>query len=72
MILNGLLIWTLNDAIKQKQYGLASVVGFFGIGWYIGNIKGSANAADVYNKHIRNKFINKLFEKENLYEYIKN
>jgi tetratricopeptide (TPR) repeat protein len=72
LIVNGLLIWTISDAIKREQYGLATTAGFFGIGWYIGNIKGSVDAAKVYNTHTRNEFINKLLKQENLIEYLVN
>ena len=40
-LVNGLLFWTIRDAIIKKQYGLATTTCFFGIGWYIGNIKGN-------------------------------
>ncbi len=71
-IINGLLIWTFQDAINKKQYGLATTTSFFGIGWYIGNIKGSIDAAQIYNSNIRNEYIDSLLEKENFYEYLKN
>ncbi len=70
-IVNGLFIWTIRDAIIKEQYGLASAAGFLGIGWYIGNIKGSADAARIYNTNIRNRFIDRLLEKESLIEYKK-
>jgi tetratricopeptide (TPR) repeat protein len=72
LVINGLLIWTISDAIKKEQYGLATTAGFFGIGWYVGNIKGSVDAANGYNTHIRNEFIDTVLEKENLDEYLKN
>ena len=56
----------------RKQYGLASAVSFFELGWYVGNIKGSVEAAHSYNANVRNKFIDKLLEKENLFEYVIN
>jgi hypothetical protein len=71
-IVNGLFIWIIRDAIVQKQYGIATAAGFFGIGWYIGNIKGSIDAANVYNTNVRNEFIDRSLEKENLYEYLIN
>jgi tetratricopeptide (TPR) repeat protein len=71
-IVNGLFIWIIRDAIVQKQYGIATAAGFFGIGWYIGNIKGSIDAANIYNTNIRNEFIDRSLEKENLYEYLIN
>jgi len=71
-ILNGLLIWTVGEAISNEQYGLASAAGFLGIGWYVGNIKGSIDAAHLYNANIRNRFIDRLLEEESLFEYKKN
>jgi tetratricopeptide (TPR) repeat protein len=71
LLVNGLLIWAISDAIRQEQYGIAATAGFFGIGWYIGNITGSVEAANVYNTHIRNEFVNKILEQEDLHEYIK-
>lgn len=71
-LVNGLLIWTISEAIIKEQYGLASAAGFLGIGWYIGNIKGSVDAAHIYNANIRNKFIDRLLEKESFFEYKKN
>jgi tetratricopeptide (TPR) repeat protein len=69
-IVIGLLIWTISDAMKREQYGLATTAGFFGIGWYIGNIKGSVEAAKMYNTRTRHEFINKLLQQEHLTEYI--
>jgi len=71
-LVNGLLIWAIRDAMVRKQYGLASAVSFFELGWYVGNIKGSVEAAHSYNANVRNKFIDKLLEKENLFEYVIN
>ena len=70
-IINGILFWTIRDAVVKKQAGFASAVSFFGLGWYIGNIKGSADAATVYNHNIRNHFIDKALEKEHFTEYKK-
>jgi len=71
-LVNGLLVWTFSDALKKEQYGLASLTGFVGIGWYVGNIKGSAKAAKKYNSHIRNDYIDNILRRENFLEYIKN
>jgi hypothetical protein len=48
-VVNGLLIWSLVDAVKNHQYGLGLSIGFFGAGWYAGNITGSVTAAHEYN-----------------------
>jgi len=72
LVINGLLIWTVSDAIKREQYGLATTAGFFGIGWYVGNIKGSVDAANGYNTRIRNEFIDTILDEENFDEFKKN
>jgi putative component of membrane protein insertase Oxa1/YidC/SpoIIIJ protein YidD len=61
-IVNGLLVWSVTDAFKHRSYGIASALGFFGIGWYLGNISGSVSSANQYNETIRNDFIEKLLE----------
>jgi len=72
LIVNGLLVWTFSDALKQKQYGLASLTGFIGIGWYVGNIQGSVRAAKNYNLRTRDDYINSMLQKEHFLEYVKN
>jgi tetratricopeptide (TPR) repeat protein len=72
ILINGLLAWTFSDALKREQYGLATLTGFVGIGWYVGNIKGSVKAAKNYNSNIRDDFINSVLMRENFLEYIKN
>ncbi len=64
-IINILLIWSVRDAIKHESYGLASAIGFFGIGWYVGNISGSSKAAAEYNTRVKDNFIKNLI-KENV------
>ncbi|MDI6804569.1 MAG: membrane protein insertion efficiency factor YidD [Bacteroidota bacterium] len=59
-IVNGLLFWAGYDAVRNESYGLASALGFFGMGWYVGNIKGSVNAANEYNFNKRNEYLDKL------------
>jgi tetratricopeptide (TPR) repeat protein len=71
LLVNGLLIWTFSDAIKQEQYGLASLTGFVGIGWYVGNIWGSVKSTQKYNTGIQDDYINSVLLKENLLEYVK-
>ncbi len=66
IIVNGLLFWAGYDAVRNESYGLASALGFFGMGWYAGNIKGSANAAKEYNFNTRNDFLDKLLNEIDL------
>jgi tetratricopeptide (TPR) repeat protein len=70
LAVNGLIGWAFIDALNKDQYGIASLTGFLGIGWYIGNIKGSVNAARRYNSQIQSAYINRVLQRENLLEYV--
>jgi len=61
-LINSLIFWTIRDAIKDKNYGIATTTAFFGIGWYFGNIKGSRNAARQFNANVRDRFLERLLE----------
>jgi tetratricopeptide (TPR) repeat protein len=61
-LINSLIFWTIRDAVKDKNYGLATTTAFFGIGWYFGNIKGSRNAARQFNAKVRDRFLERLLE----------
>lgn len=71
-IVNSIIIWSIRDAIHKKNYGIATATSFFGIGWYFGNISGSAKAAKKYNNYVRNKFIDDIIESVNIDENIVN
>ena len=60
LVVNGLLIWAFYDTINNNQYGLSASIGFFGLGWYIGNIIGSANAAHQYNSYYQEQYLNDI------------
>ncbi|MBN1999314.1 tetratricopeptide repeat protein [candidate division KSB1 bacterium] len=70
LIVNGLIFCAVRDAVRQKQYGIACAAGFLGFGWYIGNIRGSIDAADVYNTNTRNAFIDYILKRNNMNEYL--
>jgi tetratricopeptide (TPR) repeat protein len=55
---NGLLIWSIVDALHNGNYGIALALGFFGSGWYAGNITGSVAAAHQHNAAFRNSLLN--------------
>ncbi len=59
-IINSLIFWTGQEAIEHESYGLAATIGFFGIGWYAGNIKGSVDAAKKYNYTVRNRYVDQI------------
>ncbi len=69
LLINGLLAWAVYDAVRQEQYGIAATAGFLGIGWYIGNIAGSASAAEDYNSAIADKELDRILERVRLQEY---
>jgi tetratricopeptide (TPR) repeat protein len=64
LIVNGLLFWSVFDAAKNKQYGLSAGIGFFGLGWYIGNIIGSVNAAHQYNSFYQEQYLKDVLPKD--------
>ncbi len=68
-IINMLLIWSVRDAIKHESYGLASALGFFGIGWYAGNISGSSTAAGEYNTRVKDDFIKNLIKENTIDDF---
>jgi tetratricopeptide (TPR) repeat protein len=70
-ILNGIFALTIREAVIKKNYWLAGSVSFLGIGWYVGNIIGSKEAAHNYNANIRHKFIDRVLEIENYTEYMR-
>lgn len=61
-VVNGLFIWTVRDALHSHQYGLASAAAFLGAGWYVGNIAGSADAANKCNSEVRNQFVSAILD----------
>lgn len=70
-IINSLFFWAIRDAVVHKQYGIATTAGFLGIGWYVGNIKGSVDAALSHNSRIQHQYINDHLAKEGMNEFIK-
>ncbi|MBN1446618.1 MAG: hypothetical protein JXA28_01705 [Bacteroidetes bacterium] len=71
LLINGLLAWAVSDAIGEQQYGLAATAAFLGLGWYTGNIIGSANAARAENDMAHRTCINRMLDTEHLQEYRK-
>jgi putative component of membrane protein insertase Oxa1/YidC/SpoIIIJ protein YidD len=65
-IVNALLAWSVRDAIRHKSYGLTATFGFFGLGWYFGNIIGSINAVNEYNYQVKNNYVDKLLKDVNI------
>ncbi len=56
-ILNGLFIWGAISAFENDNEGLGVAISVFEIGWYVGGIYGSANAAHKYNRRLKDDFV---------------
>ena len=65
-VINGLLIWSTIESFSNDNYALSTSISLFAIGWYLGNIKGSINAANKYNQTVRTEFINNIFKDVNV------
>lgn len=69
LLINGLLAWAISDALRHGQYGIAATAGFLGLGWYIGNIAGSASAAREYNSACRDAYLDHALRTVGLREF---
>jgi hypothetical protein len=69
LLINGLLAWAIGDALRNEQYGIAATAGFLGLGWYIGNIAGSASAAREYNSACRDAYLDRALRTVGLSEF---
>lgn len=58
----GLFSWVAYEGIDREMYGLASVSGLFGLGFYVAGIKGSAWAAIRFNAQQKQKSLNRFLE----------
>ncbi|MCP3924235.1 MAG: outer membrane protein assembly factor BamD [Desulfobacterales bacterium] len=56
-LFNGLMIYATVEAFDSGNEGLGSILAFIETGFYSGNIYGSYNAAEKYNRKIRRDFI---------------
>ena len=59
-LLNGLFIAGTIEAIQHDQPAVAGVLGFFGAGWYGGNVYSAVNGAHKYNRHAEGIFLQDL------------
>ncbi len=60
LIINSLLFYAVYTSINTKNYGVASLMGVFSIGFYLGNISGSIKSAKRYNYKVNDKLLNKI------------
>jgi putative component of membrane protein insertase Oxa1/YidC/SpoIIIJ protein YidD len=68
-LINTLLGYSVYTSIKSKNYGVAGLVGFVGLGFYTGNIQGAAGSAHRYNKALKKKALDKLYDYNQLFFY---
>lgn len=62
-IVNGLFIWSAVEMFSDRKYAVGGTISFIGIGWYLGNIKGSINSVESYNKALEQSVLRNLAEK---------
>lgn len=60
-LINTLFIAGTITALHQENYAVAAIVGGIGLPFYLGNIYGSANAANKWNVSMKNEVRNKIF-----------
>lgn len=60
-LLNALFVAGTITGIHQENYAVAGIVGVVGLPFYLGNIYGSANAANKWNLAARQEFRRKIF-----------
>lgn len=52
LIVNGVFATGIALAAQQKSWGTVGVLGFFGLGFYMGNVYGAADAAKRHNRRV--------------------
>ena len=68
-IANSLLMYATYTSIKSENYGVAGIMGFFSLSFYIGNITGAARSAKRYNEKTRNNIIQEIEKRNNIINY---
>jgi len=56
LIVNGLLGWATVDAFRDGNDRAGGFFAVLGVGFYVGNITGSAQSADCYNTYQEERF----------------
>lgn len=67
--INSLLIYATYTSIQKENYGVAGIMGFFSLSFYIGNIKGAGQCVKRYNSNMRNNIITEIERRNNIYNY---
>lgn len=61
-LLNALFLWGTIESASSGNEVTASILAFFELGWYTGNIYNAVNDAHKYNRTVKKDFINNLKE----------
>jgi len=62
-IVNGIIGWAAWENYDQHRPAMGTLVSFFGLGFYSGNIYGAINSAHKYNQRIENQWYYHLKQK---------
>jgi len=62
-IVNGIIGWAAWENFDQQRPGMGTLISFFGMGFYSGNIYGAINSAHKYNLRAEKKWVNHLKSK---------
>jgi TM2 domain-containing membrane protein YozV len=68
-LVNSLFGYAVYTSIKSKNYGVASLFAFVGLGFYTGNIQGAASSAIRYNEKVHKDAIDKLYDYNQIFYY---
>ena len=56
-------------SIKSDNYGVAGIMSFFSLSFYIGNINGAARSAKRYNEKTKNDIISEIERINNIFNF---
>jgi tetratricopeptide (TPR) repeat protein len=60
LLLNGVFVVGIIEAVQQDAPAIAGVLGFFEAGWYVGNIYSAVNGAHKHNRYATETFLRNL------------
>ena len=60
LVLNSLFAYSAYEAFREDTYVMGSTITLIGLGWYFGNIYGSVNKTEQYNRNVRIQFVKSL------------
>ena len=69
LLINSLLMYATYTSIKSDNYGVAGIMGFFSLSFYIGNINGAARSAKRYNEKTKNDIISEIERINNIFNF---